>query len=880
MKNNINEDLLSIVKSINAHYSSVQSLSNDELRDKVANIEALIANSNDKQEVLDNFLPEVYAIVKETAHRLTMGDVIVSAKSNDEYLAENYDFVKIEGEKAIYRNKWSAGGQLMTWSMVHYDEQLMGGILLHHGYAVEMATGEGKTLVATLPVFLNALSHKGVHVMTVNDYLSKRDFEITRPIYMLYGLTADCIEYYSRFDRRRKSAYDADITFGTNSSFTFDYLKDHLEITPKACVQKDHYYAIIDELDSILIDDADDPHIVSGGNSYDTSVLYKENIQLIRELLKDDALYEVDLLRRTASFTDKGKKWLADKSGVSNLYDVQRTYEIEEFDNLQDEEKKNISNRLNLQNTFLQLLLALTVYERDVDYIVEGDKVKIIDPHTGRVKESSRWEYGLHTAMEVKEGVKPQLDSDGMAVISLKNYFKLYDRICGMSGTIMPVEEELFEIYDLRCASLPTHKPCIREDRPLQIFRTAEEKDSEIIKCIINNYHAGRPTLVGSISVKRSEAIAELLTEQGAEFNKLDAKTTKEEAFIVAKAGIGNTITVSTSIAGRGTDIKPSQDALDHGGLLVVGTDLFDSVRVDRQLRGRTGRQGNPGSSVFYASLDDFILKNLNADDRNKLSCLVDSSNNGNINSPEIRSFFDKAQTNRENYFKQMRKETARKDDIIAPHRLRFYNQRNNVLFDAAVSETIISDSVTNSLHTHEEVLDHLHLLYQKTKELIIRSTWNNRKRNTTFIPYTDNMHTFAILFDVQKIQMSFEYFCSEYKRQIVLQVYDKLWKRFVLHVMSNLDKKEIEMLEDKYNSMMQEINAILLSRVVNATIPFDGRTTVIKDIRDKEAKSSYQWKNPIQLKPDDLCPCGSNKKYCECHGKDIHSNIRKRRRR
>ena len=880
MKNRIKEELLSIVNKINTRYSAIQSLSNDELRDMVVQIETQIANTNDKQEVLEHFLPEVFAIVKETAHRLTKGDIIVSANSYDEFLAENFDFVRIEGEKAIYRNRWAAGGQLMTWSMVHYDEQLMGGILLHRGYAVEMATGEGKTLVATLPVFLNALSHKGVHIMTVNDYLSKRDFEITRPIYMLYGLTADCIEYYSRFDRRRKSAYNADITFGTNSSFTFDYLYDHLEVTPDACVQKDHYYAIIDELDSILIDDADEPHIVGGGNRYDTSVLYKENIQLIRELIEDDTLYEVDLLRRTAKFTDKGKKWLEDKSGVSNLYKVQRTYEIEEFDNLQDEEKKNISNRLNLQNAFLQLLLALTIYERDVDYIVDGDKVKIIDPHTGRVKESNRWEYGLHTAMEVKEGVKPQLDSDSMAVISLKNYFKLYDRICGMSGTIMPVQDELSDIYGLKCASLPTHKPCIREDQPLQVFRTSEEKDLEIIKCIIDNYQKGRPTLVGSISVKRSEKIAELLAEKGINFNKLDAKTTKEEAFLVAKAGIGNTITVSTSIAGRGTDIKPSQDALDHGGLLVVGTDLFDSVRVDRQLRGRTGRQGNPGSSVFYASLDDFILKNLADDDREVLSRLAENKNNGNVNCPEIRLFFEKAQSNREDYFRQMRKETARKDDIIAPHRFRFYNQRNNVLVDAAVSEAIISDAITNSSHTHEDISEHLHMLYQKTKELVIRSTWNNSNRNRTIIPFTDNMHTFAITFDVQQIQSSFEYFCSEYKRQIVLQVYDKLWKRFVLHVMGNLDKKEIEMLEEKYNNMMQEIYAILLSRVINATIPFDGRTTVIKDVRDEEAGSSYTRKKPIQLKPDDLCPCGSNKKYCECHGKDIHSNIRKKRRR
>ena len=697
---------------------------------------------------------------------------------------------------------------------------------------------------------------------------------------MLYGLTADCIELYSRDEKRRKSAYDADITFGTNSSFTFDYLFDHLEVIPEKCVQKEHNYAIIDELDSILIDDADDPHIVGGGNYYDNSKVYKNNIQLIKELIEDEQLYEVDRLTGHALFTDKGKKWLEKRTGIGNLYEIQRTYEIEGFDDFQEDEKSNILNRLNLQNALLQLLLALTLYERDVDYIVDGGKVKIIDQHTGRVRENSRWEYGLHTAIEVKEGVEPKMDFDSMAVISLKNYFKLYKRICGMSGTIMPVEDELSEIYNLSCASLPTHKPCIREDQPLQIYRTSKEKDAAIVKCITENHHKGRPTLVGSISVKRSEAIAELLSEHGLKFNQLNAKTSKGEALLVAEAGLGNTITVSTSIAGRGTDIKPSQDALANGGLVVIGTDLFESVRVDKQLKGRTGRQGNPGTSVFFVSLEDFILRNLDTEDRNKLTSLVANRKDDNLNIPEIRSFFDKAQSNREFYFRKKRKETARKDDIVAPHRLKFYNQRNSVLFDAKVSDSIISDVINDSSHTQEEVNEHLNELYQKTKELIIRSKWNNINRQKTYVPFVDNFHTFAILLDVHQIQSSFEYFCNEYKRQIILQIYDKLWKRFVLDMMGNLDKKEIEMLDDKYNNMMQEIKSILVSRIMNATIPYDGRKIINDGEREGNENSFIQRKEKEAIKPDDLCPCGSNKKYCECHGKNIHSIIKKRRRR
>lgn len=796
-----------------------------------------------------------------------------------------YDFVEIIDNKAIFKNHWDVMGVPNTWKMVHYNEQLLGGILLHYGYATEMATGEGKTLVATLPVFLNALTHEGVHLMTVNDYLSKRDFETTRPIYMFYGLTADCIEKYPRYDRRHKESYKMDIVFGTNSSFTFDYLWDHIAITPQECVQTTHNYAIIDELDSILIDDADEPHIVGGGNFYNNGKIYKENFPLIKELLDQSTpqeLYKVNKLKKSAEFTKKGKEWLSAKKEIPGLYNIERTYEIVDFDELAQEKQCEVREKLNLQNVFHQLLLALTVYERDVDYLVEGGKVKIIDPHTGRVKESNRWEYGLHTAMEVKEEVEVQDDFDGMAVISLKNYFLLYNKIAGMSGTIMPVEGELKAIYKLKCASLPTHRPIIRQDNPIRIFKNTNDKDNAIIKTIIENHNSGRPTLVGSISVKRSEEICNKLGEQSIEYNKLDAKTIKDEAFTISKAGLGNTITVSTSVSGRGTDIKPSNDALKAGGLLVVGTDLFESVRVDRQLKGRAGRQGDPGSSVFFVSLEDQILKNLEQDDLQSLEEISLSLPEGEIFDEEIRYFFEKAQANREKYFETCRKEIARKDDIIAPQRKKFYEQRNAVLFSADVAKSIVNEIVAQSDTSFESVDDHLSALYLKTKELVIRSKRNNPNRTSVFVPFSDKLHPFAVLLEVELAIASYDYFSKEFKRQIILQIYDKEWKKFVLHMMGNLDKKEIEMLDAKYLKMMDGIKTVILSRLQNSSIPFEVRNEFIEHKQTTPNKPKLQQKRQPTtiIKSDDPCPCGSCKKYCECHGSNIRSNNRLRIRR
>lgn len=866
------------VNFINEEYQSLSILSNDELRSKLYEIEKKI-NFNTKK--LDKYLVQVYAIVKETARRFSKGDILVTANDRDRFLASKYDFLRIEGDVAVYKNQWDVCGNQTRWDMIHYDEQLLGGILLHYGYATEMATGEGKTLVATLPVFLNALAHKGVHLMTVNDYLSKRDFETTRPIYMLYGLTADCIEYYGRDDNRRKVAYKQDITFGKTSTFTFDYLFDHIATIPEDCVQQNHNFAIIDELDSILIDEANSSHIIGGNQYYNDGDIYKKNISIIRELLeyKGKRLFKADSLSEFASFTRDGKKWLSDKVEIPDLYEVEKLYDIADFENLDKEEQRKIKGKLHLQNVFLQLLKALTICVRDEDYIVQDDKVLIIDANTGRPKGGNRWSYGLHTAVEVKEGVTVQDDFSSIAVISLKNYFRLYNKVAGMSGTIIPIADELFKTYKLKSAILPTHRPIIRVDEPLRVFKTLEEKYNAILQTILNNYKKGRPTLVGCASIKNADKICKKLDEYNISYNKLDAKTVAGESLVISKAGIGNTITISTSIAGRGTDIKPTKDALRNGGLMVIGVDLFDSQRIDRQLQGRSGRQGNPGSSVFFASLEDKILKNLSTKDFRALKNLSNKFTKSEISYPEIRSYFEKAQVNKEKTNLKCRKSTARKDDIIAPRRRKFYTQRNSVLFSSEAAEDIVKDLLIKTNTNSKKVEEHLSQLYAKIKQLFIRRRRNDSITETEYIPFSCNLQTFAISLNISEIINSYLVFCKEFKRQIILHTYDIKWKEFVLYMMGNLDKKEIMMLDGRYNNMLNEIEITILDRLLYSTIPFNIKDD---DVFSETPSPSNQKNEGLQksamIRENDLCPCGSNKKFCECHGKQSTRRIQRRR--
>lgn len=870
----------SIVKDINGRYETLQALTNDQLRARVKQIEKQIADCSDTKQELDRQLPEVFAIVKETARRFSQGDIVVTANENDILLADESDFVMIKDGNAVYKNKWVVDKHLTTWNMVHYDEQIMGGIYLHKGYATEMATGEGKTLVATLPVFLNALTHQGVHLMTTNEYLSKRDFEITRPIYMLYGLSVDCLELYDRHygsTQKTKRAYNCDITFGTNSSFTFDYLFDHLETKPERCVQRNHNFAIIDELDSILIDDADTPHIISGGERFDNSKQYKENIGLITELIEEPKLYTIDRLHKKANLTKEGERWISKRIAKPELFKTRRLYEITDFDSLSNEDREEVFENINLQNVFHQLLLALTVYEKDIDYIIENKEVVIIDQNTGRAKPRHRWEHGLHTAVEIKENVDPRLDSNGMAVISLKNYFRLYDKICGMSGTIMSARKELNVIYRLKCIKIPTHKPCIRKDEPLSIHRTSEDKYKAIIECILDNQKKQRPTLVGCLSIKSAEKLGNMLTEMGVKHNNLNAKTTRDEANIIAQAGIGNTITIATSVAGRGTDIKPSQDALDNGGLLVIATDLFSSKRIDDQLKGRTGRQGNPGTSICFASLEDFILKNLESDELTELKDKASKENEANLSSPEIRSYFEKAQANRELYLQSLRKETARKDDIIDPQRRKFYNQRNEVLFNAEAADRIIKELFLDLGLPLTKMENHLSELYHTTCELINRTRKNNQHRKSILIPYSYGKEPFAVELNLSNTLNDFIYFANEYKRQAILQFYDKEWKGFVEYMMGNLDHKEVGMLNERYDRMMSNLRKTIAGVMVSSVIIFEKRESPIEESYTKFHKKTLK-QNSSLINPDEPCPCGSGKKFCECHGNSIRRTNNRRR--
>lgn len=869
----------SIVKDINGRYETLQALTNDQLRARVKQIEKQIADCSDTKQELDKQLPEVFAIVKETARRFSQGDIVVTANENDILLADESDFVMIKDGNAVYKNKWVVDKYLTTWNMVHYDEQIMGGIYLHNGYATEMATGEGKTLVATLPVFLNALTHKGVHLMTTNEYLSKRDFEITRPIYMLYGLSVDCLELYDRsYDNTQKikRAYNCDITFGTNSSFTFDYLFDHLETKPERCVQRNHNFAIIDELDSILIDDADTPHIISGGGWFDNSKQYKENIGLITELIKDSKLYAIDPLHKKASLTKEGERWISERIEKPELFKIRHLYEITDFDSLSNEDREEVLENMNLQNVFHQLLLALTIYEKDIDYIIENKEVVIIDQNTGRAKPRHRWEHGLHTAVEVKEKVEPQEDSNGMAVISLKNYFRLYDKICGMSGTIMSARKELNVVYGLKCVKIPTHKPCIRKDEPLSIYKTSEDKYKAIIECILDNQKKQRPTLVGCLSIKSAEKLGNMLTEMGVKHNNLNAKTTRDEANIIAQAGIGNTITIATSVAGRGTDIKPSQDALDNGGLLVIATDLFSSKRIDDQLKGRTGRQGNPGTSICFASLEDFILKNLDDNELTELKDTASKENEANLSSPEIRSYFEKAQANRELYLQSFRKETARKDDIIDPQRRKFYNQRNEVLFNAEAADDIVKEIFIDLGFSLSKMEDHLNELYHTTCELVTRTRKNNQNRKSVLVPYSYGNEPFAVELNVNKTLTDFHYFENEYKREAILQFYDKEWKGFVEYMMGNLDHKEVGMLNERYDKMMSNLRKTIAGVMTSSVIIFEKRESPAEESHIKFHEKTPKRK-PSLISPDEPCPCGSGKKFCECHGYSIRRTNKRR---
>ena len=740
------------------------------------------------EKVLEEILPEAFAIMKSTARRFKENATIeVTANDFDRALSINHDFVHIEGDKAVYQNHWIAGGNEVTWDMVHYDVQLIGGIVLHQGKIAEMATGEGKTLVATLPVFLNALAGKGVHVVTVNDYLSKRDSEWMGPLYMFHGLSVDCIDKHEPNSDARKRAYNCDITFGTNNEFGFDYLRDNMAVNMTDLVQRKHHYAIVDEVDSVLIDDARTPLIISGpvAKAQDdeqymefrpyVESLYQKQRTLVTQVLNDakkaiaagkedeggmlllraykglpkyqplikflseqgmkqlmqkaenyymqdneremhivtDELYFViSEQQHSVDMTDKGHDLLA--NAVSNpdffvlpdvgsqIAEIQKNTELsaEEKQEKKDALMEDYSLKSERVHTVIQLLKAYAMFQKDVDYIVIDNKVKIVDEQTGRIMEGRRWSDGLHQAVEAKENVKVEAATQTFATVTLQNYFRMYHKLAGMTGTAETEAGEFWSIYKLDVVVIPTNRPVIRDDQDDLIYKTKKAKYAAVINKIEELIGEGRPVLVGTTDVETSELLSKLLRLRGIKHNVLNAKEHAREAEIVAQAGQSSTVTIATNMAGRGTDIKLSPEVKKAGGLAIIGTERHDSRRVDRQLRGRAGRQGDPGSSTFYVSLEDKLMRLFGSE---RIAAVVDKlgmTDEDALESSMLSSSIEKAQRKVEENNFGIRKRLLEYDDVMNYQREAIYSRRRN-----AMSGERIEIDVMNMMLDASEVI-------------------------------------------------------------------------------------------------------------------------------------------------------------------------------
>lgn len=816
-----------ILEKVLAAYKDIDKLSNDELRARTEELKKKIrereepfekriaeikehlesdipvsekeklATESDKlvkeedeeiEKVLNEILPEAFAIMKSTARRFAQNPVVeVTANDFDRNLSTSRDFVKIEGDKALWQNHWIAGGNEVTWDMVHYDVQIIGGIVLHQGKIAEMATGEGKTLVATLPVFLNALAGKGVHMVTVNDYLSKRDSEWMGPLYMFHGLSVDCIDKHEPNSDARRKAYECDVTFGTNNEFGFDYLRDNMSMAMKDLVQRKHHFAIVDEVDSVLIDDARTPLIISGpmAKSQDdeqykifrpyVEKLYSSQRALVTKTLNDakkaiadgkedegakllfrchkglpkyqplikflsepgmkqlmqeaenfyiqdnerqmpevtDPLFFViNEQQHTVDMTDKGHDMLAAEVSEPNFFvlpDVgSMVADIEKSDAAPAEKQakkdslmEDYALKSERVHTVIQLLKAYAMFEKNVDYIISDDgKVKIVDEQTGRIMEGRRWSDGLHQAVEAKENVEVEAATQTFATITLQNYFRMYHKLAGMTGTAETEAGEFWSIYKLDVVVIPTNRPVIRKDEEDKIYKTKKAKYAAVINKIEELRNAGRPVLVGTTDVDTSELLSRMLKMRGIPHNVLNAKQFAREAEIVAQAGQSSTVTVATNMAGRGTDIKLSPEVKAAGGLAIIGTERHDSRRVDRQLRGRAGRQGDPGSSIFYVSFEDKLMRLFGSD---KIAATVDKlgmTDEDALESRMLSNSIEKAQRKVEENNFGIRKRLLEYDDVMNYQREAIYSRRRN-----ALSGERIEIDVLNMMIDSAEVL-------------------------------------------------------------------------------------------------------------------------------------------------------------------------------
>ena len=1009
------------------------------------------------EKVLEAILPEAFAIMKSTARRFKENEtIVVTANDFDKQLSINHDFVTIDGDNAVYRNHWMAGGNEVTWDMVHYDVQLIGGIVLHQGKIAEMATGEGKTLVATLPVFLNALAGKGVHVVTVNDYLSKRDSEWMGPLYMFHGLSVDCIDKHEPNSDARKKAYNCDITFGTNNEFGFDYLRDNMAVNMTDLVQRKHHYAIVDEVDSVLIDDARTPLIISGpvAKAEDdeqymefrpyVESLYQKQRTLVNQILNDakraiaagkteegglllfraykglpkyqplikflseqgmkqlmqktenyylqdnesqmnivtDPLYFViSEQQHSVDMTDKGHDVLANAVSDPDFFVLpdmgtkiaeikkDETLTAEQKQEKQDSLMEDYSLKSERVHTVIQLLKAYAMFQKDVDYIVIDNKVKIVDEQTGRIMEGRRWSDGLHQAVEAKENVKVEAATQTFATITLQNYFRMYHKLAGMTGTAETEAGEFWSIYKLDVVVIPTNRPVIRDDQDDLIYKTKKAKYAAVINKIEELRNSGRPVLVGTTDVETSELLSKLLRLRGIKHNVLNAKEHAREAEIVAQAGqstLGQApitgedgvkrleermlgaVTIATNMAGRGTDIKLSPEVKAAGGLAIIGTERHDSRRVDRQLRGRAGRQGDPGSSEFYISLEDKLMRLFGSE---KIAGVVDklgmADDEALVNGMLSKSIENAQKKVEENNF-GIRKRLLEYDDVMNYQREAVYARRRNALSGERIEIDVLNMMIDSSSiiagraegmsyedfeayvmgqmsidlgfdqefyagadadKLADSLCNHMQEVYERRMNTLAEKVYPFIKQiyekqgqmyQNIAIPISDGRKMLTLSVNLEKAyNTGGKEIAKSLSRTIILYQIDEHWKQH-LREMDDLrtsvqnaayeqkDPLVVYKLES-YNlfaSMLEDLNKDVLSFLLRAFVPLRDenearpaqaprRKTDMSQMRTQrndlstngEQKSNTPIKADKKIGRNEPCPCGSGKKYKNCHG-------------
>jgi len=1067
---------------IHNEYEKLQGLTNDQLRDKTAdlkkniltgisndedeirqlrekaekeedvylkeeiynNIDKLEKNIEEKLEViLDEHLPVAFAIVKETARRFKENDVLeVTAHQYDRDLAATRPSITIKGEKALWSNKWIAGGNEITWDMVHYDVQLFGGVALHKGKIAEMATGEGKTVVATLPVFLNALAGRGVHIVTVNDYLSKRDSEWMGPIYEFHGLTVDCIDKHQPNSMERRKAYNSDITFGTNNEFGFDYLRDNMAVNPEDLVQRKHHYAIVDEVDSVLIDDARTPLIISGPTAQadnqqfdelkpkverlvsaqkklvtqilaDSKRLISENkneeggllllrafkglpknsalIKFLSEegnkslLLKtenfymqnnnkdmhkvtDELFFVIDEKDNTIELTEKGIDLISTSVEDTSFFilpDVGSKIAEIEKSNLdekgrlreKDELLQDYSVKSERVHTMTQLLKAYTLFERDDEYVVMDNKVKIVDEQTGRILEGRRYSDGLHQAIEAKENVKVEAATQTYATITLQNYFRMYHKLAGMTGTAETEAGELWNIYKLDVVIIPTNEPCIRKDREDIVYKTKREKYNAVIDEISLMNKQGRPVLVGTTSVEISELLSRMLKMKGLKHNVLNAKLHQREAEIVAEAGKPGTITIATNMAGRGTDIKLTPTVVEAGGLAIIGTERHESRRVDRQLRGRAGRQGDPGSSQFFVSLEDELMRLFGSERIAGIMDRLGLKEAEMIQHPMITKSIERAQKKVEENNFGIRKRLLEYDDVMNSQREVIYKKRKHALLgerlivDVANMMYDVTELLVDTYHKEgdfegfdfdlirsfsmdspvpkqefvksasEDVIEKVYKkvleTYKRKEEAISKQAYPVLKDvydrmshvyENVVVPISDGVKVFQVITNLKATAESEgKELARAYEKTVVLATIDEAWKEHLREMDELKQSVQNATYEQKdplliykfesfelFRTMLNQVNKEVVSTLMKGHIPSQDPEQVKEAERRRQvdmsnykaSKSDFsQYSNtgggsdpdkrqktePVRVEKkvgrNDPCPCGSGKKYKQCHG-------------